>query len=439
MPHFEKPAEGSWTEHYAGLGTEPVSFQDSYDPDYWQEEIDTIFKREWLNVGRVEQLPRVGSYFTRELPWAKRSIIVNKDEHGTIRAYYNVCRHRGNKLVWNDYPNEETAGTCRLFTCKYHGWQYGLDGALDYVQQEDEFFDLDKEALGLVAVACDVWEGFIFVNLDRNPKQTLAEALAPVAAGLAGYPFGEMTQTYSVRSEIDANWKLFIDAFVEFYHAPVLHMNQAVSEEGSRLHRYGFEGLHYELFSPHSMVSSWGGIAPPKDPKMVKPIENILRAGLFGAWDKPELMKDRELPPMVNPPRHRAWGLDSWVLYPNFMILIWEPGWYMTYNYWPLGPSKLLFESTLNFVPPKNAQERIAQEMTFCSISEYVFQDMNTLEATQSMIESGVVDTFVLNDQEILCRHHHAVVRAHIEAGERPATYPWTTGSSTTGARAETG
>ena len=259
---------------------------------------------------------------------------------GTVRAFYNVCRHRGNKLVWDDYPDEETAGMCRRFTCKYHGWQYGLDGALEYVQQEGEFFDLDKSALGLVPVACDVWEGFIFVNLDPDPKQTLTEALAPVASGLAGYPFGEMTQTYYVRSEIDANWKLFIDAFVEFYHAPVLHQRQATGEEGDRLYRYGFEGLHYELFSPHAVVSSWGGIAPPKDPKMVKPIENILRAGLFGPWDKPELMKDRELPPMVNRAKHRGGGSTRGCLYPNFMILIWEPGWYMTYNYWPLGPSK---------------------------------------------------------------------------------------------------
>ena len=90
-----------------------------------------------------------------------------------------------------------------------------------------------------------------------------------------------------------------------------------------------------------------------------------------------------------------------------------------------MGPSEHLFESSLHFVPPKNAQERIAQEMACSTFKEYAFQDANTLEATQSMIESGVVDTFVLNDQEILCRHHHAAVRAQVEAGGRPASYPW--------------
>ena len=111
MPKFPKPAEGSWTEHYPGLGTAPVSYKDSYDPEFWQQEIDTIFTKEWLNVGRVEQLPRIGSYFTKEFAWAKRSIIVVKDKDGTVRAFHNVCRHRGNKLVWDDYPQEETSGT----------------------------------------------------------------------------------------------------------------------------------------------------------------------------------------------------------------------------------------------------------------------------------------------------------------------------------------
>ena len=96
MPHFPKPAEGSWTEHYPGLGTAPVSYQDSYDPDHWQAEIDSIFTKEWLCVGRVEQLPRKGSYFTKEFKWANRSLIIAKGNDNKVRAFHNVCRHRGN-------------------------------------------------------------------------------------------------------------------------------------------------------------------------------------------------------------------------------------------------------------------------------------------------------------------------------------------------------
>ena len=83
--------------------------------------------------------------------------------------------------MWNDYPGEETSGTCRQFTCKYHGWRYGLDGDLTFVQQEEEFFDLDKADYGLVPVQVETWEGFIFVNLD--PETTAPVRRVPRRAG----------------------------------------------------------------------------------------------------------------------------------------------------------------------------------------------------------------------------------------------------------------
>ena len=92
---------------------------------------------------------------------------------GEVRAFHNICRHRGNKLVWTDFPREESSGNCRQFVCKYHGWKYDLDGACTFVQQESEFFDFDKADYGLVPVHCDVWSGFIFVNLADEPSQTL--------------------------------------------------------------------------------------------------------------------------------------------------------------------------------------------------------------------------------------------------------------------------
>ncbi len=162
--------------------------------------------------------------------------------------------------MWSDFPREETSGTCRQFTCKYHGWRYGLDGGLTFVQQEGEFFGLDKADHGLVPVRCEVWSGFIFVNLDRNGATSLHDYLGPLAAGLEGYPFDRMTQVFKYRAPVGSNWKLFIDAFAEFYHAPVLHAKQSVAGESRKLASFGFEGLFYRLEGPHSMVSSWGGM-----------------------------------------------------------------------------------------------------------------------------------------------------------------------------------
>ena len=414
MPHFAKPAEGSWTAHYPELGTSPVDYRDSIDPARYEAERAAIFKKTWLNVGRVERLPRTGSYFTKELAVADTSLILVRGKDGQIRAFHNICRHRGNKLVWNDFPAEETAGTCRQFTCKYHAWRYGLDGELTFIQQEDEFFGIDKGQYGLKAVRCEIWEGFIFVNLDPAAAP-LADYLGELAKGLEGYPFGEMTEVYTYRAEIGSNWKLFIDAFAEFYHAPVLHQKQAVKGEADKLLNVGFEALHYELRSPHSMISTWGGMAPPKDPNMVKPIERVLRSGLFGPWDRPDIGGLDSLPPAVNPARHRSWGIDSFHFFPNFMLLIWAPGWYLTYHYWPTAVDRHVFETSLYFVPARTARERLRQELAGVTFKEYALQDANTLEATQSMLASRAVTEFPLCDQEILLRHLHKTTADYVK------------------------
>lgn len=420
MPHFPKPAAGSWTENYPELGTAPVDYTDSIDPAFFEAERDAVFRKTWLNVGRVERLPRTGSYFTRELPSAGKgtSVIITKTKDGSVKAYHNVCRHRGNKLVWNDFPNEETSGTCRQFTCKYHAWRYSLDGDLTFVQQPEEFFDLDQSKYGLAAVRCEVWEGFIFINFDDNAAP-LTDYLGPLAKSIEGYPFGEMTETYSYRAEVGSNWKLFIDAFVEFYHAPILHQGQYTKEEAAKIQKFGYEALHYELAGPHNLQSTWGGQAPPPDMSMVKPMDQVLRSGLFGPWDKPEIIQNLELPPGVNVKRVPQWGIDSWLFYPNFMLLIWEPGWYLTYHYWPTAVDKHIFESSLYFVPPRNARERLAQELAAVTFKEYALQDANTLEATQTMIGTRAVKEFLLCDQEVLIRHLHHTTANYVKEYQR--------------------
>jgi hypothetical protein len=182
-----------------------------------------------------------------------------------------------------------------------------------------------------------------------------------------------------------------------------------------KLQGHGYEALAYDIDGPHGVVSSWGGMAPPKDLDMVKPIERVLRSGLFGAWDAPDIGLD-ELPPGLNPSRHKAWGLDSFLFFPNFMLLIWKPNWVLTYHYWPTSYNTHIFEGTCYFAPPKNARERLAQELAVVSFKEYSLQDGNTLEATQTMLESHTpVTSFPLNDQEIMLRLLHTTVRRYVQ------------------------
>ena len=151
-----------------------VSFDDSISPEFYELERDAIFKRAWLNVGRVEQLREAGQLLHQGARrWRRRRS--SSSAASTARCARSTTSAATAATSWSgqDFPREETSGTCRQFTCKYHGWRYGLDGACTFVQQEEEFFDLDKADYGLVPVHCDVWAGFIFVNLDDTPRQSL--------------------------------------------------------------------------------------------------------------------------------------------------------------------------------------------------------------------------------------------------------------------------
>ena len=385
MARFPKPAEGSWTQHYPELGTGPVSYHDSISPEIYELERNAIFKRAWLNVGRVEQLPRKGSYFTKEMKAANTSIILVRNKSGDINAFHNVCRHRGNKLVWDDIPAQETKGTCRQFTCKYHAWRFDLDGNLTFVQQEE-------------------------------PEQSLRDFLGPMITNLEGYPFDKLTTRFTYRSEVKANWKLYMDAFQEFYHAPVLHANQSPTAYSKAAAQAGFEAPHYRIEGPHRLVSTSGVRAWEMADEMRKPIDDICHSGLFGPWDAPDL---GEMPVGLNPANCDPWGLDSFQLFPNFVVLFWGQGWYLTYHYWPTSHNTHIFECTLYFPQARTPRERLAQELAAQSFKEYGLQDANTLEATQTSIESRVVEEFLLCDQEILLRHLHHETANWIEDYQR--------------------
>ena len=163
-----------------------------------------------------------------------------------------------------------------------------------------------------------------------------------------------MTQVYKYRAEVGSNWKLFIDAFAEFYHAPILHAKQATAEESRKLSaRVRGAGLQDRRPARHGVLV--GRHVAPEGPEHGQ----ADRAGRCGVASSDPgtgpTSRLEALPPAVNPARHPAWGVDSFVFFPNFMLLVWQPNWYLTYHYWPTSYNTHVFEGTLYFVPPKNA------------------------------------------------------------------------------------
>ena len=262
---------------------------------------------------------------------------------------------------------------------------------------------------------CDVWAGFIFVNLAKEPEQSLRDFLGPMVTKLENYPFEKQSERWFYRATVKSNWKLYMDAFQEFYHAPVLHAKQTPPDWSIAAQQAGFEAPAYTIDGPHRLVST-AGIHPWNLAAQHAQAHGAASpgAGSSGRGTRPTSTTTRRTAG-INPAGCDPWGLDSFQIFPNFVILVWGQSWYLTYHYWPTSHNTHVFEGTLYFVPAKTARERVAHEMAAVSFKEYGLQDANTLEATQTMLESRVLERFPLNDQEVLCRHLHKVAAEWVD------------------------
>ncbi len=206
-----------------GNGPAPAATGRALDPSYYlgeaalRREMETVFARSWQYAGHVGELPGPNTYITTFA--GDQPVLVVRTEDGDLRAYRNVCRHRGSELLTG-------AGTCkRAIRCRYHGWTYdSTDGRLLGVPEHRAYAELDKAALGLMPARVEELAGFLFVNLDAD-----APALAEVTAGL-----GERLERYRIPELVGfgvkgvdggqpANWKIVVENYLEGYHVPIAH------------------------------------------------------------------------------------------------------------------------------------------------------------------------------------------------------------------------
>jgi Rieske 2Fe-2S family protein len=197
----------------AGVLTQPARFYT--DPAWFESELEGIHYRMWLCAGRSESIPSPGRFFTRRL--GRANVIVTRDEGSRLVAFHNVCRHRGTLLCKEDegrFPGS--------IQCPYHGWTYGLDGALRSAPHMDQVEGFRPGDYPLQPAAVDVWDGHVFINLGPDPP--------PLRGQLAGLPekfrpwrMEELRcverRIYTVR----ANWKLILQNYSECLHCPIAH------------------------------------------------------------------------------------------------------------------------------------------------------------------------------------------------------------------------
>ena len=197
-----------WAALYPELGTGPVSTEPCISPDFYARERDAVFKKAWLMVARDEELPKPGDYKVKRVDVANCSVIVMRGKDGMVRGFYNVCSHRGNTVVTE--TGDETFGSSKaaVLSCRFHGWVYDAHGGLIQVPEEERFYScFDKAENGLTTVRTEVWEGFIFVNLDARGSQSLIDYLGDYAGHMGGFPYSELSECYSYWTNLQCNWK----------------------------------------------------------------------------------------------------------------------------------------------------------------------------------------------------------------------------------------
>jgi Rieske 2Fe-2S family protein len=178
-------------------------------------ERDLVFGQRWICLGRMDQIPEPGDYVLAEV--AGESLIVLRGPDGAVRAFFNVCRHRGTRLC-----EQERGRFAKAIVCPYHAWTYGLDGKLQGAPNMADVPWFDKQDQPLHAAATGVWEGFLFLTLSKGP-QPIEGTLQPLRGRFGPWRLPELVTLRRVEYDVRANWKLIFQNFSECYHCPPVH------------------------------------------------------------------------------------------------------------------------------------------------------------------------------------------------------------------------
>ena len=332
-----------------GSRTMPSEYYTS--PDILAEETEKIFAREWHCVGRAQRLAEPGDWFLRTI--AGESLIILRDRAGEIRAFFNICRHRGTRLCQAD-----SGQFSETIQCPYHAWTYTTDGRLIGAPHMQDVEGFSKKDYPLHAAHVALWEGFIFVSIAEDPVP-FETAWAPMIGRLARYNLSNLIPGYKVRYDVAANWKLVFQNYSECLHCPTIHPELTrvlpYQSGANDLTAGPFLGGYMEIVAPNESATMSGrACGLPVNPDMT-------------AED-----------------RHRAF---YYTFLPN-MLLSMHPDYVNFYMVWPVAADKTVVESEWLFHPDNRKHPSYNPEdaIRFWDVTNR--QDWDIVERSQLGIRS---------------------------------------------------
>ncbi|WP_236794675.1 aromatic ring-hydroxylating dioxygenase subunit alpha [Amycolatopsis sp. GM8] len=380
-------------EDVAFVGTGPVPTKPYVDEQWYEDEKEAIFRRVWLHVGRIDEVANPGDFIVREIEAVGVSLLIVRGNDGNLRAFHNVCMHRGTELVC------ATEGTARSFSCPYHKWTYANTGELRGVPDNGNFFDLDKTKFPLMEVALDVCAGFVFVNLDRHPKQTLREYLGTWADSLEGLNIDVSDVFSEYVYDVDANWKVAYDNFQEIYHGRFVHPRSIGRSTMAPENPFGYPTKYtFREENLHRSKTLWNNPHFTPDGPIEALASELTRAGMAKG-------------PVSGAKRPST---EHYYIFPNITVLS-SPLYTFTQTIWPLGPARCRSVIRMYWTgADKNASTRFAREYRMAALLDIHSEDRDIIEAAQKGLSSRALDTVLFQVHEVTCRHFAAAVDRYV-------------------------
>jgi len=346
-------------EQHQQLGTSV--FGDLYtDHRVLERERTHVFSASWSLVASSDELQDAGSFVTCTIAGAPIAIVRDRDD--TLRAFHNICRHRGITLL-------EGAGSLgRYMTCPYHQWSYSLNGDLARVPQDTEqFADLDKCSLGLHSAQVAEWAGMVFVNPSPHAAD-FSTTMAGLDTRLDPFLAGPLQQVAKVEYEAACNWKLLVENHIDVYHLWYLHMRSLAAYE-------------HRSFAWESLDDNWWSLEPLKD-------LSSINGGLD--W----IGKDMR------------GHIGAFLLFPNLMLVTTDD-YFATYDATPIAPDRTRL--TLRVRSTENADA----DALVASIRSFMAEDVEACERMQDAAGSPHfnVGPLAATHEEPIRRFHGALRR----------------------------
>jgi phenylpropionate dioxygenase-like ring-hydroxylating dioxygenase large terminal subunit len=372
----EELGRKAYPEHFPALPEVPSARYS--DMRMYELEMKHLWRKSWLHACHMSEVPDEGSYKLFEQ--VGLSIIISRGSGDEVRAFHNICRHRGSRVVL------EKAGRAKRFVCPYHSWTYDREGTLLSVPEARDFACLDKSKRGLMPVRCEVFRGMIFINLDMDAAP-LSEFLEATDGNLGEFPLQDMQVKNVFVVEMACNWKTALDNFLEIYHVNSVHANSIAPY------------LQSKSFSVSLYKGGHARFATRKRG------DTIFGADLTVSDAAGTLFRDHTI---------------ALPMFPNSFMAV-DPAGFAWQTWWPTGPRSTIMVMRVMGWPDESDKDADFWESMASQMRDIANEDQHLFAGMQESLDSGLLPGILMGYQERALYWYHEEIDRQIGVDRIPA------------------